>query len=408
MNRSCLKLILIGILACVVASAQFSGAVEGFVKDGTGAVIPGAEVIVTDENLGLEREATSNETGFFRVSEIPAGSYAVTVASPGFVSWSTTGLLVRSDETRTLYPEMQIGEVTTSITIEADTSAVNTTEVDNTNYIDEESLKNQPLPRNTIWQLSTLVPGVTGSGETSGTNGAFVDNYQGEMGLRLNASGQRQGANLVMLNGSYAEVPSRDGTFMVSPIPDSLQEFRVEAQNFSAVKGRSSGAFLELVTKSGTNELHGTVGYLYTNNALTARTIAQSEITDFAQKNLWVTAGGPIKRNQTFVFGAFDLLRASTATTAVGVAETPELRNYVASNFPQSIAARVFSLSPSDRPDERHHHGRGTQAQESRTIRCHIHDSGFSASRGYSECERLGTEARPAVPDPSGSSLRRQ
>ncbi len=350
MSRISTTLAALAIFSAAVANAQFSGAVEGFVKDATGAVIPGAEVVVTDENLGLERAITSNETGFFRISELPAGSYAVGVSSPGFTSWSTTGLLVRSDETRTLYPAMEVGEVTTSITIEADTSAVNTTEVDNTNYIDEESLKNQPLPRNTIWQLSTLVPGVTGTGETSGTNGAFVDNYQGEMGLRINASGQRQGANLVMLNGSYAEVPSRDGTFMVSPIPDSLQEFRVEAQNFSAVKGRSSGAFLELVTKSGTNELHGTVGYLYTNNSLTARTIAQSEITDFAQKNLWATAGGPIKRNKTFVFGAFDFLRASTATTRVGVAETPEFRNYVTSNHPESIAARIFQLSPAIDP----------------------------------------------------------
>ena len=350
MKRTLTVLGILLLLASGIASGQFSGAIEGYVKDATGAVIPGAEILVTDENLGLEREASANETGFFRIGELPAGSYAASVASTGFVTWSTTGLLVRSNETRTLYPEMQIGEVTTSITIEADTSAVNTTEVDNTNYIDEESLKNQPLPRNTIWQLSTLVPGVTGTGETSGTNGAFVDNYQGEMGLRINASGQRQGANLVMLNGSYAEVPSRDGTFMVSPIPDSLQEFRVEAQNFSAAKGRSSGAFLELVTKSGTNELHGTLGYLYTNNSLTARTIAQSDITDFAQKNFWATAGGPIKRNKTFVFGAFDFLRASTSTTTVGVAETPEFRSYVTSNFPQSIAARIFGLSPAIDP----------------------------------------------------------
>ncbi len=344
------SLLVLAGLAGGAARAQFSGAVEGFVRDSTGGVIPGADVTITDENLGLEREIPSNETGFFRVGELPAGSYSVSVASSGFVSWSTTGLLVRSDETRTLYPEMQIGEVTTSITVEAETSAVNTTEVDNTNYIDEESLRNQPLPRNTIWQLSTLVPGVTGTGETSATNGAFVDNYQGEMGLRINASGQRQGANLVMLNGSYAEVPSRDGTFMVSPIPDSLQEFRVEAQNFSAAKGRSSGAFLELVTKSGTNELHGTLGYLYTNNSLTARTIAQTSITDFAQKNFWATAGGPIKRNKTFVFGAFDFLRASTSSTAVGIAETPDFRSYVTSNFPQSTAARVFALSPAIDP----------------------------------------------------------
>ena len=190
-----------------VANAQFSGAVEGYVNDATGAVIPGAEVSVTDENLGVERKITSNETGLFRIAELPAGSYQVSVTSEGFQTWSTTGLLVRSSETRTLFPELAVGEITTSVTVEAATSAVNTTEVDNSSYIAEESIRNQPLPRNTIWQLSTLVPGVTGSGETSSTNGAFVDNYQGEMGLKINASGQRQGANLVMLNGSYAEVP---------------------------------------------------------------------------------------------------------------------------------------------------------------------------------------------------------
>ncbi len=129
------SLLVLAGLAGGAARAQFSGAVEGFVRDSTGGVIPGADVTITDENLGLEREIPSNETGFFRVGELPAGSYSVSVASSGFVSWSTTGLLVRSDETRTLYPEMQIGEVTTSITVEAETSAVNTTEVDNTNYI---------------------------------------------------------------------------------------------------------------------------------------------------------------------------------------------------------------------------------------------------------------------------------
>ena len=330
-----------------VANAQFtSGAVEGYVKDSSGAVIPGAEVTVTDENLGLERKITSNETGLFRIGELSAGAYEVSVTLEGFQTWSTTGLLVRSDETRTLYPELEVGEVTTSVTVAAETSAVNTSEVDNSNFIAEESIRNQPLPRNTIWQLSTLVPGVTGSGETSATNGAFVDNYQGEMGLKINASGQRQGSNLVMLNGSYAEVPSRDGTIMVSPIPDSLQEFRVEAQSFSASKGRSSGAFIELVTKSGTNNWHGTVGYLYTNDNLSARTIAQSSLTDFSQKDFWATLGGPIKKNKTFVFGSFDILRASTSTTAVGTAETPQFRNYVTTNFAQSTAAEIFRLAP--------------------------------------------------------------
>ena len=130
-----------------VANAQFtSGAVEGYVKDSSGAVIPGAEVTVTDENLGLERKITSNETGLFRIGELSAGAYEVSVTLEGFQTWSTTGLLVRSDETRTLYPELEVGEVTTSVTVAAETSAVNTSEVDNSNFIAEESIRNQPLP----------------------------------------------------------------------------------------------------------------------------------------------------------------------------------------------------------------------------------------------------------------------
>ena len=332
-----------------VANAQFSGAVEGYVNDATGAVIPGAEVSVIDENLGVERKITSNESGFFRIAELSAGSYQVSVTSEGFQTWSTTGLLVRSSETRTLYPELAVGEITTSVTVEADTSAVNTTEVDNSNYIAQEAIRNQPLPRNTIWQLATLVPGVTGSGATR-SDGGFVDNYEGVMGLRVNASGQRQEANVVMMNGSYAEVPSWGGTFMVSPIPDSLQEFRVEAQSFSAAKGRSSGAVMELVTKSGTNEWHGTVGFLYSNDNLSARTIRQSSLIDSTHKDFWATMGGPIKKNKTFVFGVFDILRSDAASNQLGTAETEQFRNYVSTNFPQSLAAEIFSRVPATAP----------------------------------------------------------
>ena len=125
MNRISTNLVALGVLACGVASAQFSGAVEGYVKDGTGAVIPGAEVVRDRREPGaLSGRRHRTRPGSFASASYRPGSYAASVTSPGFVTWSTTGLLVRSDETRTLYPEMQIGEVTTSITIEADTSAV--------------------------------------------------------------------------------------------------------------------------------------------------------------------------------------------------------------------------------------------------------------------------------------------
>ena len=278
--------------------AQYTGAIEGTVKDSSGAGVPTAAVTITDQNLGVTRNATTNESGFFHIGELAAGTYQASVEAAGFTKWLIRDLKLETSQTRSIFPTLELGSVTSEVKVTAEATAVNVSTADVTNYIRQETIESQPLPQNTVWQLSILVPGVTGTGETGGANGTFSNNYGGEMGIRINANGQRQDSNEIMFNGSYAEVPSRSGSFMVSPIPDSLQEFRVEAANFSAVKGRQGGAFLELVSKSGSNDWHGTLGYVFSDNILTARTIAEDAIPAFSQNDGWVTVGAQSKRTR--------------------------------------------------------------------------------------------------------------
>jgi hypothetical protein len=349
----CLRSLPLGLLIVLLtqcAFAQFTAAIEGTVRDSSGSNVPLAEVTVTNQDLGVKRTAqTDSGSGLFRVGELAAGSYEVVISAPGFKKWSTKDLKVRTAETRSVFPVLEVGDVASAVTVTAESAAINVSTADVTDYVTQASMANQALPQNSVWQLSILVPGVTGSGETGG-NGQFANNYGGEMGIRINAAGQRQDSNEIMFNGSYAEVPSRAGSFMVSPIPDSLEEFRIEAASFSAAKGRQGGAFLELITKSGSNDWHGTAGYIFTNNTLSARTIAQQSITDFSLNDSWVTIGGPIRKNKTFIFGSFDLLRSGSSITSVATVETPEFSKYVISNFPTSIAAKIFSTGPTAPP----------------------------------------------------------
>ena len=224
MRRIVLSLSFLTLLP-LAALAQYTSAIEGTVKDSTGAVIPNAAVKITDQNLGVKRDANTNQDGFFRIGELAAGTYEVSVEAPSFKTWRIRDLKLETSQARSVFPALEVGSVTNEVTVTAEASAVNVSTTDVTNYVRQETIENQPLPQNTVWQLAILVPGVTGTGETGGGNGTFSNNYGGEMGIRLNAGGQRQDSNEVMLNGSYAEVPSRAGSFMVSPIPDSVQEF---------------------------------------------------------------------------------------------------------------------------------------------------------------------------------------
>lgn len=342
------------------ARAQFQSGFEGTVSDPTGAAIPDAKVVVTNQATNLKSETVSGLSGTFRITALPEGMYRAEVQAPGFVPWTQTDLYLESNQVRTLYPVLVVEGQRTTLEVKATGAAVETAKSNTSRQIDVQTIEKSPLlGRNIYTSIIQLAPGITGSGlprgGALGSGSANNDSFQQEPGYEINASGQRQEHNEYQVDGSSVNGNSRDGIVNLTPEPDFVEAIRVSAVTFSASKGRNSGAFVQVFTKPGSNEVHGTLSEYHTNNALTGRTIFQTCPPDstgcravpvFRRNEFGGTLGGPLIKNKLFAFGGIFLLRSAQPTTQVAVVETPEFAQSVATNFPNSIANTFFTAAP--------------------------------------------------------------
>src|SRR5882724_4447292 len=348
MQKRILRAPALAVCFALNASAQFNGSIEGTVTDATQAGVPDAQVVLIQEATQFTQRTTSSEGGFFRITQLPPGQYKLEVTRSGFKTWVQTNLVLAGGEARTVYPMLAVGEQVAKVEVTAAIGAIETSTSNVSRSVEEKTLSEVPMVgRNAYAAIAALAPGVTGSGQLFASGAAFgTDSFQGEPGYQINAAGQRQEQNEYDVDGTSVNGNSRDGIANLTPEPDTVQEVRVSANSFSAEKGRNSGALVEVFTKSGTNQYHGTMSEFHTDNALTARTIFQSTIPA-SRRNEWgFTAGGPIIKNKTFIFGSSYWLNTSTAPTSVVREETPEFAAWVKSNLPNSMAARFFALDP--------------------------------------------------------------
>ncbi|MDQ6707094.1 MAG: carboxypeptidase-like regulatory domain-containing protein, partial [Acidobacteriota bacterium] len=301
---------------------------------------------LVNELTQVTRHAVASENGFFRISELAPGTYRVEVRSAGFKTWVQTDLVLQGSETRTVYPRLDVGEQSARVEVTAAAAAVETCMSNVSRSVEEKTISEVPMAgRNVYGAIVALAPGVTGSGGLFGSGSANQqDSFQAEPAYQINAAGQRQEQNEYEVDGTSVNGNSRDGIANLTPEPDTVQEIRVSANSFSAEKGRNSGALVEVFTKSGKNQYHGTLSEFHTNNALTARTVFQSSIPASRRNEYGFTAGGPIIKNKTFIFGSYYWLNTSTATTSVVREETPEFANFIKTNFPSSLAAKFLTL----------------------------------------------------------------
>ena len=335
-----------------VAHAQFSSGIEGTVLDPAQAFVPNADVVVINEETRVTVRTRSNDTGLFRVTQLPPGPYRVEVRQTGFQSWIQNALQLEGNEIRTLYPVLTVGQQTQTVEVTAAGVSVETGASKVSRSIETKTIESAPMVgRNIYGSVASLAPGITGSGGlfggATGSGSLSQDSFQTEPGFQINAAGQRQEANEYQIDGASANGNSRDGIVNITPEPDTVAEVRVSANSFSAEKGRTSGALIEVYTKSGSNQIHGTISEFHSNNRLTARTVFQTRIPVFRRNEFGFTLGGPIVKDRTFIFGGLFLLRSSEGRTDVVRVETPELRDFVQRTFPNSMAARFFNRAPS-------------------------------------------------------------
>jgi hypothetical protein len=322
------------------AFAQFLSGIEGTVRDPSGAVVAGAKVTVTDTRLGVAKIVTTNQAGYFHIDSIAASTYTVQIQMSSFKTWDQKGLALQVGETRTLAPVLEVGSVSSDVTVSASEVSLDMVSATTGSVIAEATLQETPLPGQNVYGLSALTPGMTGSAVTSG------DNYTNEYAVNINAAGLRQEQNGYEIDGAYTNTPSRGGGTSISPNPEIVQSMDIRTNDFDAQKGRNGGATVDVFTVSGSNQFHGTVDYYFLNNSLTALNEFESSLPPSQRNEVSGTMGGPLFKNKLFWFGAIDVLRSSVTSSSSTTVETQDLFNWVEANLPGTVAAQVLKMAP--------------------------------------------------------------
>ena len=344
MNRLVGSLAFLLFLVPALAFGQAADAVlTGSIKDTTGGVLPGATITARNLATNEMRTTVSSGDGLYRITNLPRGRYEVKAELQGFKTVAQSDVLLTVGDTVRLDFGLEVGALTEVVTVVSQAALVNTEEGRISSLVDEKRVSELPLNGRNVFQLIELQPGAVSNpggvvlGGSAGGNSAFVN-------------GQRNRANNFMLDGTDNNDQFTAGRPAVNPNVDMIQEFRVLANNFSAEFGRNSASVVNVVTKSGTNSLHGTAYEFLRNDALDAKAVFAARKDPLKFNQFGATTGGPIKRDRTFFFASYEGLRQTRGVTLVRTVETPEFRQLVAQRFPNSIANFLFQNFPSPAP----------------------------------------------------------
>jgi hypothetical protein len=332
--------------------AQYSSGVEGTLTDQTGALLPSAQVSVTNLATGVKETATTNSQGFFQVLHLPPGRYDVAISAAGFSPWVQADVDIEGTDIRTIYPKLAVGTTQITVQVIANAATVETTSGTISRTLEQQTVQEAPLVGEDLFaSVATLSPGVTGLGgsfggaSSSGSQG--TNSFNAEPGYQIIGAGQRQEDNEYQVDGTSVNGNSRDGIVNITPEPDSVSQMKVSTDVFSADKGRQSGALIEVFTKPGTNRFHGTLSEFYTGSALTGRTEFQSQVPRYLRNDFGGSVGGPIRKDKTFFFGSMFWSKSDQGVTLTQPMETPDFVSYVETNYPNSMATQFFKAAPS-------------------------------------------------------------
>jgi hypothetical protein len=301
-------------LSAVPVLAQATSSLRGKVIDAQGQTIPGVAMMLVNEQTGFQREIVSDESGNYQAVQVPPGTYKLNAQLEGFATYSGTVTLAVNTPA-TLDVTMELATLSESVQVQADLPFINTVDATVGNAFNETQVRQLPLLTRNVVELLSLQPGVTPTGEVVGArrdqNNIMLDgvdvNDNQTAGLESALGSASQPGMNFNNNGIFRE----SGFNAALPVPlDSVQEFRVTVTGQNANQGRSSGGQVTLVTKSGTNQFHGS-GYEYhRNHATSANNFFNNRsglpVEKLIRNQYGASLGGPIIRNRLFFFGNFE------------------------------------------------------------------------------------------------------
>jgi hypothetical protein len=298
--RSGVCLIVLLLASALAFGQAITASLQGRVADTSGAVVPSATVTVTNTETGFSRTATSDDGGQYKLASLPVGNYKITAQASSFQS-QTRVLTLAVGDLATLDFSLAPGTVEQDVTVTSEAPLVEPTRTSTDSVIEQQKIENLPVNGRQFIDFALLAPGVTVGDTTSGSTDVIIEPV-----TKLSFAGQNIHYNFIAVDGAD-NTSTASGVQKTTPSTDAVREFRVINNTYSVQAGRAVGGIVNIITKSGTNDVHGSIYEYFRNDAIDANSeLAAPGLNKLQQNQFGFTIGGPIRKGKTFYFGNYE------------------------------------------------------------------------------------------------------
>ncbi len=325
----------LGLLAPRSGAQTVAGQISGLVTDPSGAAIGGANIVVTDIDRNTNFRSNSNESGFYLISPLPPGRYRLRAERQGFRAHLVESVPIATQQKAEVNIALQVGAVSESVTVTGGAQMVETTTATLSGVVENKRIIDLPLNGRNVYALAALTPGVFGF-RPAGGNGGVGEGFE-SIG-RFTVNGGRDSSNAIMMDGVPVTMNSNTQNMNANsavPSVEGVEEFRIQTNSYSAEYGRSGGGVLTIATKSGTNELHGSLFEFFRNSRMDANNwfanASGSRLGKFQRNEFGASLGGPLSipklyngKNKSFFFMVYEGRRQRSASTRFFTLPTDE------------------------------------------------------------------------------------
>ncbi|MBI4456672.1 MAG: TonB-dependent receptor [Acidobacteria bacterium] len=329
--------------ACSVYAQVASGTISGTVKDASGSILPGVTLTIRNVETGVSRTVITDDEGRYRAPELAVGNYDVQAELAGFQTAVRSGIQLTVGREAVVDFTLQVGEISEKVVVKGEAPMVNTTSATMSELVDQRQVHDLPLNGRDLSQLSLLTPGVTFA--RTAPSGTHV---QGNANIKISVGGARVFMTGFLLDGTEINDTRSKGVGGAAGSlfgVETVREFQVLTNNYSAQYGRFAGGLITLVTKSGTNEFHGSVFEFHRNDNLDTRNFFDpANPPEFKRNQFGATLGGPIKKDRSFFFASYEGLRDRLGQTLIAIVPTAQVREGILPD------GRRITISPTVKP----------------------------------------------------------
>jgi Carboxypeptidase regulatory-like domain/TonB dependent receptor-like, beta-barrel len=327
------------------------GSVAGTVTDQTGAVVPGAAITIVNDNTGFTRNTTSASAGDYRITDLPGGTYTLTVTAQGFKPVKQTGINIAAGSVNQQNVQLSVGAVTQEVTVSGAAAVLQTQQADVHTTISNYAVQNLPLNiYHNFQSVELLAPGVVSlSNITNSYPNSLADTP--DRSLAINSNGLPQHINTTRVDGATNVFLWLPDHMVIVPPAATVQEVNVQTSNYNVQKGLTMGAATDVITKGGTNAIHGNLYGYHTDASLGAQNALVHTSSGKKPKNIQnndgAAVGGPIVKNKLFFFGNWDGFFQRNEAADQFLIPPSDMRN---GDFSQYLGAPLYSDAAATTP----------------------------------------------------------